>query len=43
VSSPESITKLEVGQVFVFGSNAAGEHAGGAARYAHDNFGAVWA
>ena len=26
----------------VFGSNGAGAHAGGAARFALDNFGAVW-
>jgi hypothetical protein len=28
--------------VFVFGSNLAGEHLGGAARYAVDNHNAVW-
>lgn len=28
--------------VFVFGSNLGGKHAGGAARHAFDNLGAVW-
>ena len=36
------ITRLEPGEVFVFGSNAAGAHAAGAAALAHDRFGAVW-
>lgn len=36
------IEKLEPGEVFVFGSNGAGAHAGGAARFAHERFGAVW-
>ncbi|MCU1445091.1 hypothetical protein [Cryobacterium sp.] len=36
------ITRLEPGEVFVFGSNAAGAHAGGAAALAHERFGAVW-
>jgi hypothetical protein len=36
------ITRLEPGEVFVFGSNAAGTHAAGAARTAHEKFGAVW-
>ena len=36
------ITHLEPNQVFVFGSNASGQHGGGAARTAHDKFGAVW-
>lgn len=35
------ITSLEPNQVFVFGSNSAGEHVGGAAKYAKDNFGAM--
>ncbi|MEV7758448.1 hypothetical protein AB0O16_15010 [Microbacterium sp. NPDC089180] len=37
-----TITTLEPGEVFVFGSNAAGAHGGGAARFALDRFGAVW-
>lgn len=36
------ITRLEPGEVFVFGSNAAGVHAAGAAALAHERFGAVW-
>ncbi|WP_166877401.1 hypothetical protein [Salinibacterium sp. ZJ450] len=36
------IDRLEPNEVFVFGSNAAGMHAGGAARTAHQKFGAVW-
>jgi hypothetical protein len=28
--------------MFVFGSNANGLHAGGAVRFAHERFGAVW-
>lgn len=35
-------TSPEKGWVFVFGSNQAGYHAGGAARAAADNFGAEW-
>ena len=40
--TPDFITELQPGQVFVFGSNLQGQHAGGAARIAHENFGAVW-
>lgn len=29
-------------EIFVFGSNMGGKHAGGAARFAHDKLGAVW-
>jgi hypothetical protein len=36
------ISHLEPGEVFVFGSNAAGLHAAGAAALAHERFGAVW-
>lgn len=36
------ISELQPNEVFVFGSNAGGLHAGGAARYALENFGAVW-
>lgn len=35
------ITKLKDNQIFVFGSNARGFHAGGAARQAVENFGAI--
>ena len=40
--TPERINKLEPNQIFVFGSNLEGHHAGGAARLAHDRFGAIW-
>ena len=39
--TPEHITSLRPGEVFVFGSNLAGMHAGGAARQAADEFGAI--
>lgn len=38
----ENITHLEENEVFVFGSNLAGCHCGGAARVALQKFGAVW-
>lgn len=41
-TTPERIDRLHVGEIFVFGSNAQGHHAGGAARAALDKFGAVW-
>lgn len=40
--SPASITTLQPDEIFVFGSNLAGMHAGGAARLAMQQFGAVW-
>lgn len=40
--SPSRIDSLEPGEVFVFGSNVLGHHAGGAARAAVVRFGAVW-
>ena len=40
--TPERINELKANEVFVFGSNLAGAHAGGAARVALDKFGAVW-
>lgn len=40
--TPECITTLGRRDIFVFGSNLAGYHAGGAARMAYNNFGAVW-
>lgn len=40
--TPELITKLKDNEVFVFGSNLEGRHAGGAARAAYDHFGAIW-
>ena len=38
--TPENITSLGEDEVFVFGSNLAGMHGGGAARVAHKLFGA---
>lgn len=40
--SPDNITELQPDEVFVFGSNLAGLHGGGAARFAMQRFGAVW-
>lgn len=40
--TPTKITELAEGEIFVFGSNLSGMHAGGAARAAIDNFGAIW-
>ena len=40
--SPNSIKELKPNEIFVFGSNLGGKHGGGAARYAYENFGAVW-
>lgn len=40
--TPEWITDLKPDEVFVFGSNLAGAHAGGAARVAVECFGAIW-
>ncbi|MDE6304297.1 MAG: hypothetical protein K2M01_05670 [Paramuribaculum sp.] len=39
--TPENITELDRDDVFVFGSNLQGNHAGGAARVAYKKFGAV--
>lgn len=41
-TTPEMITSLGENEVFVFGSNLDGMHMGGAARIAHESFGAVW-
>lgn len=40
--TPERITDLNPNEIFVFGSNLAGAHGGGAARIAYDRFGAIW-
>ena len=40
--TPDNITALHPGQIFVFGSNLQGFHGGGAARLAFDKWGAVW-
>lgn len=39
--TPELITELAENEIFVFGSNLAGHHAGGAARVARRKFGAI--
>ena len=41
-TTPDFITSLEDKEIFVFGSNLAGFHGGGAARIAHNKFGAIW-
>lgn len=38
----DSILELTSNQIFVFGSNLAGYHGGGAARFAFKKFGAIW-
>lgn len=40
--TPAGITALGQNEIFVFGSNLAGHHGGGAARIAIERFGAVW-
>ncbi len=40
--TPERITELRESEIFVFGSNLAGAHGGGAALLAYRKFGAVW-
>lgn len=40
--TPERITSLAENEIFVFGSNLAGMHGGGAARLALNRFGAEW-
>ena len=40
--TPERITALKPNEIFVFGSNLAGSHGGGAARLAYNRFGAIW-
>lgn len=40
--TPDRITELKPNEVFVFGSNLAGAHGGGAARLAYERFGAIW-
>ncbi len=40
--SSDRITELAPDEIFVFGSNLAGSHGGGAALLAHQKFGAVW-
>ena len=40
--TPEWIVDLKDNEIFVFGSNLAGSHGGGAAWLAYERFGAVW-
>lgn len=40
--TPDNITSLAENEIFVFGSNLAGAHSGGAARVARAKFGAIW-
>ena len=40
--TPDRISELKENEIFVFGSNLAGAHGGGAARVAYHTFGAVW-
>lgn len=40
--TPYRISELKPNEIFVFGSNLAGSHGGGAARLAYEQFGAVW-
>ena len=40
-STPEFITELQPGEIFVFGSNLRGMHGGGAAYAAYRKFGAI--
>lgn len=40
--TPDFITDLKENEIFVFGSNLEGNHGGGAARTAHNKFGAIW-
>lgn len=42
MNTPDHITELQSDEIFVFGSNMLGKHIGGAARQAHENFGAIW-
>ena len=40
--TPDYISDLEENEIFVFGSNLEGSHGGGAAKTAHEKFGALW-
>jgi len=41
MTTPNNIEELKENEVFVFGSNLNGNHGGGAAKYALENFGAI--
>lgn len=40
--TPAYVSELSKCEIFVFGSNLEGRHRGGAARTAHEKFGAEW-
>lgn len=40
--TPDRISDLKENEIFVFGSNLAGSHGGGAAKLAYKRFGAIW-
>lgn len=40
--TPDRISELKDNEIFVFGSNLAGHHGGGAAHIARQRFGAIW-
>ena len=40
--TPDRIMELRPNEIFVFGSNLAGAHGGGAARLAYERFVAIW-
>ena len=42
MTTPDYVTQLEPNEIFVFGSNLAGFHGGGAAHIAYRDFGAEW-
>lgn len=42
MNTPDNITELKPNEIFVFGSNTAGRHGAGAAKVAHDKFGAEY-
>lgn len=42
MNTPNNITHLAIDEYIVVGTNYEGNHAGGAARYAHENFGLQW-
>ena len=42
MNTPEIINHLEPNEIFVFGSNEAGRHGGGAAKTAREKFGAIY-
>ena len=40
--APENFDRLQLGKIFVFGSNLKGMHEAGEARAAYNKIGAVW-